>query len=149
MAVVPLTPMYRLRKEPAAHDRLTRDSFLYLHPAPPVDRFAQCDTCSMWLVNDLCAIHGPEIKVTASMSCGLYIHGTPITDPRPGDSKKIVTPAESGLVDRQVRCENCRWGGPNVYTCGLFLLLNTAHPNVFDLDDQIDPKGCCNAQQPI
>jgi hypothetical protein len=103
----------------------------------------------MWIVNDLCAIHGTEVKVTAGMSCGLYIHGDPITDPKPGDAKKIVTPNESGLVDRQVRCENCKWGGKEVYVCGLFSLLNLRHGNIFKLDTSIDPKGCCNAQQPL
>lgn len=144
MAAPPRPPIYGMK-----HDRLTRDCFLYLHPAPPVDRFAQCGSCKMWLVNDLCAIHGSDVKVTAGMSCGLYINGDPITDPQPGDTKKIVTPIESGLVSREVRCENCKWGGPDVYVCGLFETLNAELPDEFKLDINIEPKGCCNAQQPI
>jgi hypothetical protein len=129
-------------------DKLTRDTFLYLDPVPDVDDFAQCSTCSMWMVNNLCSIHGSGVYVPGTASCGLYIYGQPNTDPQPGDTKDIVTPTESGLVDRPVRCENCRWGGPQEYECQLFDLLNRYMPDIFELDTAIDPKGCCNAQQP-
>jgi hypothetical protein len=127
-------------------DRLTRDCFIYLDPKPPEDQFAQCSTCRLWRIHhDLCSIHGPEIKVTGDMSCALYIHG----DPRPvgANIDAVVTPIESGLVDRQVRCENCQWFYESDQ-CNLFDLLNKAHPHEFNLDTKVHPKGCCNAQQP-
>ena len=120
--------------------KVTRDAFLYL--GPKGDK--QCGTCRDWVSKDnRCRILGPSVNVTASMSCGLYVYGTPL---RPGNpTKAIVTPEEAGLVDRKVRCENCRWGGSE---CGLYKLLNEQQPDIFDLDTKIHPKGCCNAQEP-
>jgi hypothetical protein len=74
-------------------------------------------------------------------SCGLYVPGKPVNFP----VKKYVTPQESGLVDRQVRCENCKFGGEE---CGLYKMLNKKMPEVFDLDTKIESKACCNAQTP-
>jgi hypothetical protein len=126
--------------------RLSRDCFIYLDPRPPSDEFAQCSTCRMWLHSQRCAIHGPDVKVTGGMSCALYIHGTPLEDG--AETSAIVTPTESGLVDREVRCENCKFGGPERRSCDLFTLLNHTRPDLFNLNPLIDPKGCCNAQQP-
>lgn len=125
---------------------LKRDCFLYLDPKDPKDEFAQCNTCVMWVFRDKCTIHGPKIDVFGSMSCGLYVHGTP--QPRGTATRAVVTPLESGLVDRDVRCENCRWGGPETYICAFFTMLNNIMPQVFKLDINIEPKACCNAQMP-
>ncbi len=128
-------------------DKLKRDAFLYLNPRPPVAEFAQCAECSMWVDgDDLCTIHGPNITVPGTASCGLFIFG--VTQPKGTPTKAVVTPEESGLVDREVRCENCLWGGPEEYICQLFDMLNRYMPDIFDLDTAIEPKGCCNAQQP-
>ena len=64
----------------------------------------------MWTLDNLCAIHGPAVTVTVGMSCGLYINGSSLPAGTP--TVAIVMPIESGLVDREVRCENCEWGGP-------------------------------------
>src|SRR5262249_6050637 len=96
--------------------RLTRDCFLYLSPRPPVDTFAQCGTCKMWTADNLCTIHGPEIPVVAEMSCGLYVNGQPL--PKGTETAARVLPIESGLVNREVRCENCKWGGPKASAAG-------------------------------
>jgi hypothetical protein len=126
-----------------AEERLKRDAFIYLHP----NGDKQCGTCRDWMTNDQCAIHGPAVKVPATASCGLYVFGDPITDPDHFESHAIVTPEESGLVDRPVRCENCYWGGPAEYECELFHQLNRYMPEIFALDTAIEPTGCCNAQQ--
>lgn len=125
--------------------KLGAEAFLYLNPEPYSAEFAQCATCRDWVTgDDRCFIHGPSVKVLGSMSCGLYVWGAPL---QPGaKTVGIVTPTESGLVDRDVRCENCIYGGPNVYTCKFFVMLNTTLPEYFDIDTNIDPKGCCNAQ---
>ena len=125
--------------------KLGADAFLYLTPVPGVDDFAQCSSCCMWVQeDDRCTIHGPHVRVSGSMSCGLYINGEPQL---PGtDVEAIVSPVESGLVDREVRCENCRHSGGDV--CGLFETLNSEMPDLFEIDTEIEPKGCCNAQQP-
>jgi len=133
------------KEEPDARGKtkVDRSAFIYLDPKPPEDSFAQCGTCRDWVRTGLCVIHGPDVNVTAGMSCALYVNG----DPSPGGTETypFVTPTESGLVDREVRCENCRWGGDN---CQLFTMLNKEMPDVFALETKISPKGCCNAQQP-
>jgi hypothetical protein len=83
--------------------KINRDAFLYLAPKPPEASFAQCNTCRDWVS----VIHGP--KITGTASCGFNVHGDP---QRCGTKTFIdVTPEESGLVDRQARCENCKYGG--------------------------------------
>ena len=127
--------------------KLERDAFLYLNPEHGVPEFAQCGTCVDWVQGDnRCTIHGPRVKVPESASCGFYICGE--THPPGTVTEALVTAEESGLVDRKVRCENCQWGGPTTYRCRLFAGLNERLPDVFDLDEQIEPKGCCNAQLP-
>jgi hypothetical protein len=126
--------------------RVGAEAFLYLNPED-ISEFAQCSTCSMWVREEnSCTIHGQYIEVPGSASCGFYIIGDPQEPGTPTEA--IVTPVESGLVDREVRCENCRWGGPGNYTCLFFEQLNAQLPEIFEIDTDIDPGGCCNAQQP-
>lgn len=127
--------------------KLGRDCFLYLAPRfAPKTRFAQCSTCRDWTLDRRCVIHGPRVTVPGTASCGLYVWGTPHNKGKPTSAK--VTPEESGLVDREVRCENCKWADEAGYECGFYKLLNERLPTVFELDIKIDPHGCCNAQQP-
>jgi hypothetical protein len=127
---------------------LDRSAFLYLSPRGDKDLFAQCITCRDWVGGDAkCYIHGPNVDVPWTASCGLYVNGEPL--PAGSETYAIVTPIESGLVDREVRCENCKWFDyVEDSICGLFDLLNDALPDVFDLDIHVEEKGCCNAQQP-
>ena len=128
-------------------DRIKRDAFLYLDPTGDnQNEFAQCNTCMQWITDARCIIHSESVNVPGSASCGFYLYGTP-NGPDAG-CYGIITPEESGLVDRPVRCENCRWyeiddGGE----CKLFDILNMYHPQLFDLDISVDAKGCCNANQ--
>jgi len=57
-------------------------------------------------------------------------------------------PAEVGFVKRKVRCENCRWFFDQESECGLFHMLNREFPQEFELDPEVKPRGCCNAQVP-
>lgn len=126
--------------------KINRDAFLYLPPKPPKASFAQCATCRDWVSGDRrCVIHGPKINVPGSASCGLYVNGVPRM---PGTkTHPDVTPEQSGLVNRAVRCENCKYmEGPAL--CGLFDMLNKKLPSYFDLDTKIEAQGCCNAQTP-
>jgi len=130
-----------------ATSKLGADAFLYLDPDGDEDEFAQCSSCRDWIKDDdLCVIHGPYLTVPGTASCGLYVCGEP--QPAGTEAHFKVTPEESGLVDREVRCENCISGGPEAYTCKLFVLLNETLPEEFDIRTDIDPKGCCNAQRP-
>jgi hypothetical protein len=127
--------------------KITRDAFLYLSPKAPTDRFAQCSTCRDWVRGDnRCRIHGPRLPVKGTASCGLYVHG----DPKPPDTPcwPYVTPEQSGLVDRQVRCENCAHMATDEDKCMLYDTLNKKLPDLFDLKVEIHPQGCCNAQTP-
>jgi hypothetical protein len=127
-------------------ERLKRDAFLYLDPKAPDDRFAQCNTCRDWIMeDDRCVIHAQDVRVPSSASCGFYIIGAPqVAGAR---CMGAVTPEESGLVDRAVRCENCRHFDDADSECNLFRRLNMYLPELFDLDESVDAKGCCNANQ--
>lgn len=122
-----------------AGQKIKRDAFLYMDPKPPKDSFAQCGTCLMFTGTG-CTILG-STKITKGMTCGLYVRGKPQYNLK-GKEQSLVTPKEAGLIDHQVRCENCRYGGGD---CKLFEMLNDRLPDTFDLDTKIDPKGCCNA----
>lgn len=122
--------------------KVKRDAFLYEEPRPPVDKFAQCATC-VFFTNPGCPAIGDK-AVKATDSCGLYCHGKPGSE-KP--KKPFATPEEAGLVHRAVRCENCSFfEGPN--HCGLFARLNKEQPDIFDLDEKVHPKACCNSQMP-
>jgi len=131
---------------------IKRDAFLYLEPKSDKHRenFAKCSDCMMWTgkEHNVCVIHGPKVKVTGSMSCGLYVEGDPAPD-HVEMAKPMVTAKESGLVDRPVRCENCAHAEPEEKECELYEELNESLPALFDLDKKIDPKGCCNANTPV
>ncbi len=125
--------------------KLTRDIFLYMDPVGQTQRFAQCSTCRDWVTGDrLCVIHGRKVKVPGTASCGLYVNGVP--QPAGSPTLARVTPRESGLVNREVRCENCHFFGEG--ECGLYQILNDWRPEMFALDVGVDSHGCCNAQTP-
>jgi hypothetical protein len=121
--------------------KIKRDAFIYLSSKDK--DFAQCGTC--WLFNpqrERCVILGPDFKVEADDSCTFYLQGEPEKDL---ELVNRVTPKDAGFVRREVRCENCKYGGNR---CQLFEMLNNKLPDVFDLDTKIEPRACCNAQTP-
>ncbi len=125
-----------------AKDKVNRSAFLYLPPGNRGDDNAQCKSCIMWLAeHDRCVIHAADVVIDGDDSCGFYVPGKPA---RKGKPMGLVTPKESGLVGREVRCENCFYAEDGI--CGLFAQLNRTLPAVFDLDTRIDKHGCCNAQ---
>lgn len=137
--------------EPAKHSRrkyarpqatkIDRSAFLYMEPSDDNREFAQCGTCFFW-ASEKCKIHG-ERRIAASESCGLYV---PDRLGRSIDAElPLVSPEQSGLVSRPVRCENCRsFDAPG--TCRLFTDLNRT--GQFACDPSVKPLGCCNAQMP-
>ncbi len=124
--------------------RVDRSAFLYLDPKGAEGKFAQCGVCMMWTGPDRrrCTIHGASLVVERGDTCGFYIHGEPMPDAPVHTS---VIPRESGFERRQVRCENCRFFDASVSKCGLFRSLNEKLPGLFDLDEDVDQYGCCNA----
>lgn len=129
--------------------RIARDAFLYMDPKSPKNQFAQCKTCVHFIEpKSRCQLFGPKDEVTAGMSCGLYVHGIGSATGRP---ESRVTPKQAGLVDRQVRCGNCRFFEPErgeMGNCKLYELLNNTLPNQFELQMGVHFLGCCNAQLP-
>lgn len=133
-------------KKDTSKSKITRESFVYLEPRGDKTQFAQCSSCRMWTGKEgnTCSILG-KTKVTGDMSCALYVHG----NPSPGLKGKEVasyTPKEAGLVKRSVRCENCRSFKDGI--CMLYQTLNKSNPDIFQLDEKVNPQGCCNAQMP-
>ncbi len=148
-------------------EKIKRDAFVYLAPKPrdkkPQD-FAQCISCRKFvphvdgLKGSRCAEHGSKVVVDEGYSCGFWDdwatpdgkpnaevvanHAAELANIVPGS----VTPEESGLVDRQVRCENCEFFGAKHKHCHLYKGLNESLPEVFDLDINVEPDACCNAQ---
>jgi hypothetical protein len=125
--------------------KITRDAFLYLDPKGDGKNFAQCSTCRLW-TEKTCLIMG-KTPIKGSMSCGLYSHGTPQPE-LAGQEVSAVSPKEVGLVNRKVRCENCRSFDAKTSKCMLFQALNEQMGDKFNLDEKVKPQGCCNAQMP-
>lgn len=133
-----------LEKGTKGSDKIKRDAFLYMDPKGPKEEFAQCSTCANW-TGETCMILGKDVKVTADMTCGLYVHGEPNSDGK-GQEEKLISSEEAGLVKRQVRCENCAsFDGKE--KCLLFEALNKSMSDHFKLDTKVNKLGCCNAQK--
>jgi len=130
-------------------EKVTREAFGYLPPKGNHDQFAQCGTCRAWTgpEHETCMILGPKVEVTADMACNYYQHGNP-SPAGAGKERAILTPRQAGAVKRQVRCENCAFFDKEESYCELFEHLGETHPDAFDLDTHVDPKGCCNFQVP-
>lgn len=139
-----------LFKALAGNSRIVRDAFLYMEPIKrhfgPPSQFAQCSTCMMWTgsKNNICTIHGKDVKVTGDMTCALYVNGKPMPE-HAKMAQLFVKPLESGLTKADVRCENCKYVNKKTSECELFKTLNRQLPKLFDLKEKIDLKGCCNA----
>jgi hypothetical protein len=130
-------------------EKITRATFLYMDPQKPQDEFAQCGTCVHFLEHiGRCELHGDDIEIDDDDSCGLYVHGEAEEGEKP---EGLVTPEQSGLVSRQVRCENCKFFDPDSEPrehCDFYTQLNRMFPKMFDLDRYVEEYGCCNAQTP-
>ena len=117
--------------------KIKRDAFLYMEGDD--SDFAQCGTCAFG--RDECAVMGGDEVSARNGSCGLYAEG-PELDYVVAD----LTQEDVGYVERQVRCENCKFSRGT--TCNLFVTLNQTLPHLFALDVKIKPTACCNAQTP-
>jgi len=132
-------------------ERIHRDAFIYLEPdAGDQTDFAECQTCRQWTGPDhkRCLILGSEVDVPATASCNLYTEGTP-QPALAGKEKALLGRDEAGFVKRPVRCENCAFFDKEGMYCELYKKLNETSPEVFDLEEAVSPKGCCNANTAI
>jgi len=128
--------------------KLKRDIFLYMEPRGDGSGFANCRTCMMWTgpKGKTCTIHGKR-SITGKHSCGLYVEGKPMPD-HAGEEMNLVTPAISGLVRREVRCQNCTFFKADEGICKFYRRLNSTLSAVFALDEKVKPRACCNANSP-
>lgn len=132
-------------------EKVTRATFLYMKPKPGYDpeENAQCESCIHWIDDkDRCELHGKGDDIDGDDSCCLYVAGPNATGKEPLGR---VTPKESGLVSRQVRCDNCMFFDPDSEPkvhCDFYSQLNRMLPKVFDLDRYVEEDACCNAQTP-
>ncbi len=123
-------------------EKITRDAFIYLDSDE--GDFAQCGRC--WQFNaekGRCCILGPDFEVDADDSCCLFVEGSWV-EGQPLVER--ISPEDAGFVEREVRCENCEYGGTG--ECQLYKMLNEKFPDVFQLETSISAKACCNAQTP-
>lgn len=149
---------------------ITRDAFLYMEPPENMEapeKFAQCETCRKFIpqaapAGDLCIELGPNEKVGEEYSCGLYStwpagraepqvvqnHLIEIQTAAQKNERGFVSAKEAGLVERQVRCENCHYFDSGRSICIFFAFLKDFNPFVFNLDPKVKPRACCNAQTP-
>lgn len=133
-------PIHKDLKGRRSDERIKRDAFLYMEPKGNGKDFAQCSTCVEFDPKTKCCVVMNKI-VAGLDSCGIYLEGK--YDGR--KPKEYATPAELGYVQREVRCENCKYGGDE---CWLYKMLNQRQPEDFDLETKIHPKACCNLQTP-
>jgi hypothetical protein len=124
---------------------IKRDAFLYLDPKGKGEDFAQCRSCMMWTgtagAHPLrCHIHGKGRKITGDHTCGYYVHGKPMPN---GPIMRSVTPKESGLLKKEVRCENCKHFNSSASECGYFVKLNKTGGHALNVI--VNYEGCCNA----
>jgi hypothetical protein len=122
---------------------IKRDAFLYMEG----DGDKQCKSCWLWNWEDKrCTVLPTDLEVRAEDSCGYWgpESGTFFADRSVAPQ---FTPEEVGFVRREVRCENCYYFNRSG-RCFLFHILNDELPDHFNLDTEVSPKGCCNAQTP-
>jgi hypothetical protein len=152
-------------------EKIDRSSFIYLPPKNGTEEdFAQCGPCRMFVPEELlpkgfkgdrCIIHGTRVVIDEDDSCGFMVpwptpDGTPNVEVQKDHAAELakdipgsVTPEQSGLVSRRVQCHRCKWPANKAITrCRLYYMLTKKFPDIFDLDPNIEPHACCNAQTP-
>lgn len=152
-------------------EKIGRDAFIYLEaPAGHEEKdFAQCAPCRMFVPQSAlgkefsegrCIIHGSYMDVDEDDSCAFMVpwptpEGKPVPKVVADHAAEIkkgitgsVTPQQSGFVSRRVQCHRCQFARKEATRCGLYEMLNRALPKYFNLDPNIKPHGCCNAQEP-
>lgn len=144
--------VYDIPPEPSAPPptKITRDAFLYMEPEDDNPQFAQCDVCRFVVRQKdglFCALMGLK-EVKKYGSCALFVDGPAVREMLADLDPKVI-----GYVEKQVRCENCKFGGGSL--CELYVGLNAMSRvpglgcNSFHLNPKIHPQGCCNAWQEV
>ncbi len=124
---------------------LCKSVFLYMEPRKGDDEktFASCAGCRMFLKKQqLCSLHGPDLKVDEDDSCGLFVRGKAPSD-EIDHLEASVTVEESGFMEGPVQCQNCHYyySEKDGADCLLFRMLGIK-------DYKVPPHACCNAFSP-
>lgn len=118
---------------------MKRSDLVYLDPKGKPEDFAQCRSCKMFIQSKgVCSLLGMGVKINGGMSCTQYAFGK-ADEIELAHVSKSFTQEEVGLVDREVRCENCEFFESSDNDCLLFKTLNISH--------KVNKHGCCNAQE--
>lgn len=135
-------PLQQIPPEPKKRDRSV---FLYEGPQGDPDKFATCESCDRYAPKaKRCAILGTALAVLPTDSCNKYTYGKPHEQ----EIRQANTPEEIGFVRRKVRCEHCVSFDAKGSRCEMFKSLNDLDPEHWDLDEGVDPYGCCSGQKP-
>ena len=124
-----------------------RSAFLYMEPHPNNPDFAQCGDCMHFIPGaQRCIWFGKDDEVKAEDSCGFFAQGDPSDDQTP---RGLFTKEELGYYSSgPVRCENCDGFDARDKSrmhCDVYVQLNRMFPKIWNLDEKVKPKGCCNA----
>lgn len=122
-----------------------RSAFLYMEPNPDIKDFAQCGSCMHFIPDSKrCFWLGDKDEVDADDSCGFYAQGKPDG----GKPSGQYTPEVLGFYEGKVRCQNCDGfddrDNKNIH-CDVYVQLTRMLPHLWDLDEKIKPRACCNA----
>jgi hypothetical protein len=123
-----------------------RSVFLYMEPSPDTPEFAQCGTCSNFIPDaERCFWFSEQDEVDSDDSCGLYVQGDPHGGRVPTG---LMEPKVAGFYEGKVRCQNCNAvdnRDPSRIHCDLYVQLNRMMPRIWDLEEKVKPRACCNA----
>ena len=86
---------------------------LLAHPNPDGSR-KSCGNCMMWARADQCAIHDPDLVITADQTCGYHVFGQPMEMLPDHPGTQYVDPDYSGLelVPGGTSCDLCIYYEP-------------------------------------
>lgn len=128
--------------------KITRDAFLYTEKGD-----ALCGSCVNYMDNKCLVVKG---AISYKDSCNLYspskrfsLEVIKLDKPEKYDTN-LYNKEEVGYTQGPVQCKNCYFlekssvEHPYVH-CELFEKLNFISPEIFNLELQISPEGCCTA----
>ena len=120
--------------------KASKQSVLYLHM---IGTDYECKDCILFINSDKCLIHGPNDKILATDSCGLFVYGRTIENARP---LGIVTTIQSGLAHSKngFSCKRCEYFDSDNKKCE-----KVDEQSLGDDKGIIHPDGCCNAWESL
>jgi len=144
----PVGAIAKVDGDPPAPMKMRRDVFNYFDNADNAPNYAQCGSPCYHFDRDngLCAImRSDDNAAAAGDTCNKFCPGQ-YDGHRVKDGEGLLKPEVGFRSGTAARCENCFWLGG--IQCGFFAACNESAPDIFDLDENVNPLGCCDAQTP-